>query len=240
MKRRVRIIAAFIAIFVLCFTATVFVACNETLSPEEGRDLLVKGIEAAKESDVYYIKYRVNDNSSLNGKYVQYSLNVQKDTAKFTVATGDILKTVYDDTYYGRSLKQNVDAKNASESDYITGKVFWGESGKWEIARCSLYEFLTDGKIADYNMDSVAGLLTDLTEQELEISSVSETGKVVYITAKVTKEGNPLSAYPSLTIRLINGKLAYVGDSAENLYINISYGGPKISVPAWTAETAKE
>lgn len=236
--KKIAKIAAAVSVIVLCLAA-LLTGCSETLTVEEGRVMLQQGVEKAAASDVYYIKYRYNDNSSTNGKYTQYSLNVQGDSAKFTIATGDVLKTVYDDTYFGKSLKDGVSSKNASDGDYVTGKVYRENDG-WRVSRCTLDEFLNDEKISSYNMDSVTALLSGLSEDELRISSVTRTGKVVYISAKVEKEGNPLSQYGDLVIRLINDKLAYVGDTKETFNVSISYGGPVINVPAWKSETTKE
>lgn len=231
---RKRISFALCAIVIITATVTVcFTGCSQTLTEQEGREILAQSIQNALDSDTYYIKYRYNDNSSSNGKFVQYGLNVQGGTAKFTIAQGDVLKTVYDDTYYGRSLKKDADSKTATESDYVTGKVYW-EEDKWKVAPCTLEEYLNDTKIAGYNMNSVAALLDGLTAEELQIKSVSRTGKVVYMDAKVTKESSPLSQYSELTIRIINDKLSYIGDSAESFYVSISFGGPKITVPSWS------
>lgn len=237
MKRTAKIVAALLTV-VACL-AVLFTGCTDTLTVQEGRELLLQGMEKAAASDVYYIKYRYNDNSSTNGKYTQYSLNVQGDSAKFTIATGDVLKTVYDDTYFGRSLKDGVSSGNAADGDYVTGKVYW-ENGAWSVSRCTLDEFLTDEKIVGCNMDAAIALLEGLSEEELKISSVTRTGKVVYISAKVEKEGNALSQFGDIVIRLINDKLAYIGDTKETFNVSISYGGPVIKVPAWKNETTKE
>lgn len=234
MKKIVK--TAIISFIILLTAALTLTGCNQKLTVEEGRSLLSEGIENALASDTYYIKYRQNDNTSANGKYVQYSLNVQGETAKFTVATGDIIKTVYEDTYYGKSLKSGVEEKKASESDYKTGMLSYAED-KWQLKECTFAEFLNDEKIKGYNMESVSGLLKGLTEEELQISSVTRTGKVVYITAKVLKEGNPLAAYDGLNIRVVNDKLAYIGDTKESFNISIAYGGPNINIPAWSSVT---
>ncbi len=234
--KRIKITAA-IAVLIIAMAAFALTGCSQKLTVEEGREALVEGITNARESDVYYVKYRINDlnseESSEEGKYVQYSLNVQGDVAKFTVANGTLLKTTYNDTYYGKSIKAGVDSKKANESDYVTGKLSWKDDA-WEVTACTVDEFLADAKIAPYNLYSVTGMLYGLTADELKISSVSRTGKVTYITAKVEKEGNPLSKYGELEIRLIYDKIAYIEDKAETININISYGGPIISVPAWT------
>lgn len=235
MKKYAKIIAVTLILITLVTVAMTMTACNETLTEADARAELKEGIEAAKTSTVYYIKYRINDSSSDNGKYVQYSLNAQGETAKFTVATGDILKTVYEDTYYGKSLKKDASSKEAKESDYVTGMLTWTD-GSWQIRECTFDEFLSDQKIVEYNMESVTGLLASLSDEELEISSSYRMGKVVYITAKVTQEGNKLEKYDSLTIRVVNGKLAYIGDAKETFNISISYGGPKISVPVWSTK----
>lgn len=232
MKKFGKIAAA--VLIIITAAAVLFTGCSTSLGEEEGRKLLADGISDALASDTYYIKYRLNDTSSDDGKYVQYSLNVQGGTAKFTTATGTLLKTVYDDVYYGASLRNGIDKKSAASSDYVTGKVYRGDSGEWEVKECSLDEFLTDEKISGYNMDSVTALLSGLTREELRISSVTKTGKVVYISAQVVKEDNVLSKYSSLTIRIINGKLAYIGDANESFNVSISYGGPAINIPAWT------
>lgn len=237
MKKLVKIAA--IALVIVSCLAALLTGCSETLTVEEGREMLVRGLEKAAESDTYYIKFRYNDNSSTNGKYTQYGLNVQGETAKFTIEEGDMLKTVYDDTYYGRSLKDGVDSKNATDADYVTGRIFWENDG-WKAEECSLGDFLTGDKVAGYNMDGALALLDGLTQDELKITSVTRTGKVVYISAKVEKEGNELSGYGDLVIRLINDKLAYIGDTKETFYVSISYGGPVIKVPAWKTVTSKE
>lgn len=241
MKRSGICVAAAILITVL--TVLTFTGCNEKLTVEEGRALIADSIEKALGSDTYYIKYRINDNSSEEsseqGKYVQYSLNVQGDVAKFTVAKGSLLKTTYEDTYYGKSLDAGVTTDTAGEDDYVVGKLSWKDDG-WAVTECTMDEFLSDESLAPYNMESVTGMLAGLTEDELQISSVTRTGKVVYITAKVVKEGNALSKYDSLDIRIIYDKIAYIGDNKETFNISISYGGPKITVPAWKVKTAKE
>lgn len=232
MKKRILLTLCAILI-ITASVAACFTGCSTKLSEQEGRDILAQSIDNALASDTYYIKYRYNDNSSTNGKYVQYGLNVQGETAKFTEANGDVLKTVYEDMYYGKSLKKDVSEKNAAESDYVTGKLFW-ENDKWNIVPCTFDEFLGDEKVSGYNMSSVAALLEGLTADELQITSVTRTGKVVYMEAKVTKEGNPLAQYSKLTIRIINDKLSYIGDSSESFYVSISFGGPKITVPSWS------
>lgn len=233
--KRIKITAA-IAVLILALAAFALTGCNQKMTVEEGREVLAEGVTNALESRTYYIKYRINDvsseESSEEGKYVQYSLNVQEDVAKFTIANGSLLKTTYDDTYYGKSLKSGVDSKKATESDYLTGKLSWKDDA-WAVTECTLEEFLSDQKIAPYNMQSVTGLISGLTAEELQISEVTRTGKVTYITAKVVKEGNLLSKYGTLEIRLIYDKIAYIGDKAETFNISISYGGPIVSVPAW-------
>ena len=234
--KRIKITAA-IAVLILALAAFALTGCNEELTAEEGREALADGIEGALASDVYYIKYRINDmtseESSEEGKYVQYSLNVQGGSAKFTVANGSLLKTTYDDTYYGKSLKEGVSSKDAKAEDYVTGKLS-RKGDAWEVEECTLEEFVSDGKVAPYNMESVTSFLSGLTADELQISAVTRTGKVTYITAKVVKEGNTLAKYDTLEIRLIYDKLAYIGDLKESFNISISYGGPNINVPAWT------
>lgn len=234
--KRMKITAA-IAVLIIALAAFALTGCNQKMTVEEGREALAESITNARESDVYYVKYRINDisseESSEEGKYVQYSLNVQNDVAKFTVANGSLLKTTYDDTYFGKSLKTGVDSKKASENDYVTGKLSW-QSDAWAVTACTMDEFLADAKVAPYNIDSVTELLSDLTADELQISAVTRTGKVTYITAKVVKDGNTLSKYDVLEIRIIYDRLAYIGDKAETFNISISYGGPKISVPVWT------
>lgn len=233
--KRFKITAA-AAVLLLIISALAFTGCSESLTVEEGRTFLSDSIANALESDVYYIKYRINDTSteesSEEGKYVQYSLNVQGEQAKFTIATGSLLKTTYEDIYYGESLKQGADSKNAAASDRVKGKLSWQDDA-WAVTACGFDEFLADAKVAPYNMASVTGLLSGLSEEELNISSVTRTGKVTYIYAKVEKDGNLLSKYGTLEIRIIYDKLAYIGDTAETFNISISYGGPKISVPEW-------
>lgn len=230
-KTAKRICAVLTAVVLVAFTLA-FAGCQTTLTEKEGRDLLYKSISNAAESQTYYIKYKFNDNSSENGKFVQYSLNVQGETAKFTEANGDVLKTTYDDTYYGKSLKKGVESKKAKEGDYVTGKLFWSE-GDWAVTQCSLEDFISGEKISTYNMDSVVALFEGLTEDELEISEVTRTGKVTYITAKVTKEGHTLAKYKQLEIRILYDKIAFVGDKAETFSLDVFYDGPKISIPAW-------
>lgn len=224
---------ATVAVLVILLAAFALTGCNEKMTVEEGREVLSDSIEKALASDVYYIKYRINDKNSDEGRYVQYSLNAQGETAKFTVANGSLLKTTYEDTYFGKSLKADASSKTAKEGDYVTGMLAW-QKDAWSVSECTFEEFLADEKIAPYNMDIVTGMLSGLGTEELKISKVTRTGKVTYITAKVVKEGNPLSEYDTLEIRIIYDKLAYIGDLAETFNISISYGGPKISVPAWT------
>ena len=100
-------ITATVAVLVILLAAFALTGCNEKMTVEEGREVLSDSIEKALASDVYYIKYRINDKSSDEGRYVQYSLNAQGKTAKFTVANGSLLKTTYEDTYFGKSLKAN-------------------------------------------------------------------------------------------------------------------------------------
>lgn len=235
MKKFARIIALTLILITLMIAAFSMTACNQTVTETEARAELKEGIAASVASGTYYIKYRINDSSSDNGKYSQYSLNVQGETAKFTIANGDILKTVYEDTYYGKSLNKDASAKEAKDSDYVTGMLTWVDD-KWQIKECSFEDFLSDQKIKEYNMKSVTDLLATLSDEELKISSSNRTGKVLYITAKVTKEGNVLAKYDSLNIRIVNGKLAYIGDAKESFNISISYGGPKINVPVWSTK----
>lgn len=178
--------------------------------------------------------------NSEEGKFVQYSLNVAEEkTAKFTVATGDMLKTDYKDSYYGKSLKEGVNKDSAKDSDYVTGFLESASNGKWNITPCTFEEFLTNEKISAYNMDSVTALLKDIPEGQLEIVSATRTGKVVYINVKVKDQNNMLSAYESVNIRVINGKLSYIGDVKESFDISIAFGGPKITVPVWSATNEK-
>lgn len=232
MKNFARKIIVTLILITIIAAAVSFTGCNQSLTEDEARTLLKDGVSAAVESEVYYVKYRINDTASENGKYVQYNLNVQNETAKFTEANGDIIKTVYDDTYYGKSLKSDVSSKNASESDYVTGMLTWKDAA-WQIEACTFAEFLAKPEIAPYSIESVTDVIGSLNEEELEIKSATKMGKVIYITGKVNKEGNLLAKYDSVTIRIVNGKLAYIGDTKESFNISISYGGPKITVPVW-------
>lgn len=233
MKRFARNAALTLILITVLAVSLSLTACNTVLSEQEGRQLLSDGIAAAQASTTYYIKYKVNDNSSANGRYTQHGLNVQEGTAKFTATTGDALGSVSTDVYFGKSLKAGVSEKNAKDGDYVTGRIENDSDGNWNVTVCSLEEFLTYEDISGYNMDGIAQLIGGLSEQELQISSVTRTGKVVYIAAKVLNQDNPLSAYDSINIRVVNDKLAYIGDTKESFSISISYGGPKIVVPSW-------
>lgn len=240
MKKSIRFIIVSLIIIATAFFSFAFTGCNESLDIGEAEKILAEGIEKALESDTYYIKYRINNVNSEEGKFVQYSLNVAEEkTAKFTVATGDMLKTDYKDSYYGKSLKEGVNKDSAKDSDYVTGFLESASNGKWNITPCTFEEFLTNEKISAYNMDSVTALLKDIPEGQLEIVSATRTGKVVYINVKVKDQNNMLSAYESVNIRVINGKLSYISDVKESFDISIAFGGPKITVPVWSATNEK-
>lgn len=240
MSKNIRFIIVSLIIIATIFLSFALTGCNEAVDVSEAKNILADGIEKAIASETYYIKYRVNNVNSEEGKYVQYSLNVAENKmAKFTIATGDMLKTDYEDIYYGKSLKEGVNKDSAKDSDYVTGYLENTDNGKWSITPCTFEEFLTSEKISDYNMDSVISLIRDIPEEQLEIVSASKTGKVVYINVKIKDQNNMLSAYESVNIRVINGKLSYIGDVKESFYISIAFGGPNITVPAWSATNEK-
>lgn len=230
MKKSLRIITAVVICALTVCALLSFSGCKSKVDIGEAREALATSLDAARASETYYVKYRQNDNSNANGSYTQYSLNVQNATdesnlkAKFTIAKGDIIKTTYEDYFFG-------EAKGLEGKKVFVCK----KDGKNVYEECTASEFLTKDIIAPYNITGVTGLLYGLGEQDLEIISAEKMGKVYYLTAKVLASDNILSAYDQINIRITNGKLSYIGDKGESLVIDIAYGGPKFEIPAYNA-----
>ena len=237
--RKAAIAAIALVMTLIAFTAA---ACSFDVDIAEGREMLTSAIENSRKATEWYVKYKTQIDASTSEQTRLYVVNegTEEFAAHYDFTVDRTVSTSTTNIYYGKSRRGGVSDKEATDGDYKTVMAVQGED-EYTFSEITSDEFFADDRIAPYTLDAICDYLDGLTEDELQISSITTNGGWVtyYYVSDVVKEGNPLNGCTGIELRVTNEKLStiyFTDTQGRAVQIDIAYGGPNFTVPEWTGE----